>query len=171
VRQAGGLTNAPPTLLDQGSLRTTQVREVLIAFLSQGKVLLDLLAQGVASALGNPRGFKEKHGGLGVHLDEFARAGGVAAPPAEVVNGAQELDLRVADARDDLLVHPKLSGDFARQFVHPRGGDLEIGTLWPSGDEQEAQFIDIDGMDAAEAYTREVVRWVASILGSPNTAG
>lgn len=62
IEDAGGLHRAPPQLLDELVLRRTQVREVLIAFLSQGKVLLDLLAQAVAAALGNPGGFREKIG-------------------------------------------------------------------------------------------------------------
>jgi hypothetical protein len=192
MQNAGGLHHAPPQLFDELALRTTQVREVLVAFVSQGKVLLDLLAQAVAAALGNPGGFQEKHGSLGKRLDGFARALGVAAPPDELVERARDLDRDVADVRDDLLVHPKLSGDYARQFVHPRGGDLEISTLFPNEEEeedeeeeeeeeeaspmsiaeQEASLIAIAKVDSAlDAYTRDVVRWVASVLNATSPLG
>lgn len=165
IEYAGGLHRAPPQLLEQMSLRTTQLREVLVAFVSQGKVLLDILAQAVAAALGNPGGSREKHGSLGVRLDEFARALGVAIPPDELVERARELNRNVADIRDDLLVHPKLSGDYARQFVHLRAGDLEISTLFPNEERTSRVLISIAKVDSAlDAYTSDVLRWVASVL-------
>jgi len=181
IQNAGGVHRAPPQLLEELGLRTTQVREVLVAFISQGKVLLDLLAKAVAVALGNPGGFQEKHGFLGVRLDEFARDLGVAAPPEELVQRSRELDRDVADLRDDLIVHPKLSGDYARQYVHARGGDLEISTLFPKYEieasdtsiaEMEASHVSIAKLDSAlDSYTRDVVRWVTSVLGAATPPG
>jgi hypothetical protein len=171
LRDDGGLHRAPPQLLDELALRQTQVREVLVAFLSQAKVLLDLLAQAVAAALGNPGGFAEKHGSLGVRLDEFALARGVAKPPDDLVERARELDGHVADVRNDVLVHPKLSGQYARQFVYPRGSDLEISTLFPN-EEREPSHIAIAEVDAGlEAYTRDLAQWVASVLDTATPLG
>jgi len=139
---------------------------VLIAFLSQGKVLLDLLAEAVAVALGNPGGYKEKHGSLGVRLDEFARALGLAAPSDELVGRARELDRRIADVRDDLIVHPRLQGTHRRKFLHPSGDNLTIATLFPEL-EQEPSVISIADLDGElEAYTRGLARWVSSVLAA-----
>lgn len=170
MEDAGGLHRAPPQLFDELALRRTQVREVLIAFLSQGKLLLDLLAQAVAATLGNPGRFAEKHGLLGVRLDEFARALVVATPPDELVERARELDRRVADVRDDVLVHPK-SQATTRQFVYPRGNDLEVSTLFPN-EEQEPSHIPITEVDAGlDDYTRDLARWVASVLKTASPPG
>lgn len=171
LREAGGLLKAPNEFLDELARREIQVREVLIAFLSQGKVLLDLLSMGVAAALGNPGGFAEKHGsrGVGVRLAEYALTLGVAAPEHELVERARDLDRRIADVRDDLIVHPRLEGEHARKFLLPRGKDLWIEKLFPEDDEG-GSAIPIDELDAElEAYTRELVRWVASVLAAAPT--
>ena len=168
IEEAGGLPAAPVELLDELALRQTQVREVLAAFLSQGKVLLDLLSQAVVAALGEPRSFRPTHGSFGVKLDEAANVLGVAPPGDDLVERARELDRRVADVRDDLIVHPRLAGEHRRAYVHPAGDDLVIGTLFPDEDTaDEASIIHIGALDRElEAYTRDLARWVVSVLAA-----
>jgi hypothetical protein len=167
-----GFDEAPVELFEAASLRQTQRREVLIAYLSQGKVLLDLLAQAVAETLGNPGRFKAKHGNLGVRLDEFAAQLGVGAPSADLVDSARRLDQRIADLRDDVIVHPKLTGEHARKYLMADGDNLSIHVLFPDGDDQRAgEVIPVAELDAElEAYTRDLVRWVASVLVATSTA-
>lgn len=167
IRDAGGLLSVSPEDTEELRLRDLQLREVLIAFLSQGKVFLDLLAQAVATALGSQGGFQEKHGSLGKRLDEFAAAAGVTSPPSQLVERAHDLDRRIADVRDDVIVHPKLSGEHARKFVSQRGSDLEIRTLFPADIEVEPPVIAIDELDVKlNAYVRELTSWLASALRS-----
>jgi hypothetical protein len=132
------------------SLRVTQIREVLAAFLSQGKVLLDLLSQAVAAALGNPGGFKEKHGsrGIGVRLDEFASALTVTAPGHDLVQRARDLDRRLADVRDDLIVHPK-----GRSYLYVWDKDPTIETLFPDPDPDPNRDPDADPMQTSSELT------------------
>lgn len=138
--------------------------ETLAAFRIEAQ---HLLAQAVATALRSQGGFQEKHGSLGKRLDEFAAAAGVTSPPSQHVERAHDLDRRIADVRDDVIVHPKLSGEHARKFVSQRGSDLEIRTLFPADIEVEPPVIAIDELDVElNAYVRELTSWLASALHS-----
>ena len=167
--RAHGLASAPNELLAELSARVDQTRAVLRAFIFEGKVLLDLLSKAVVDTLGAARGFGEKHDNLATRLDRYADTLGVARPPAAIVERARDLEERLANVRDYILVHPKMENTqgYARAYVHPHGSNLQIGTLFPDDEEEEARTIDIDELASGlEVYARDLMLWVASVVSA-----
>jgi len=149
-------------IFEKIDLRNTQLREVMSAFVSQGKVLLDLLSRAVAATLSNPGGFQQKHGGLGIRLSEYAAALGVTAPPHELAGLALRLDEELADVRDDVLTHPK-----GRVWVNPKGPELEVYEWFPpeEGLPDPSALIAIDKLAAdIEAYVGSLTDWLVVAL-------
>ncbi len=153
--------------IERLTVRHEQLREVLIAYISKAKVLLDLLSSAMAAALGS-RGFADKHGGrngLGMHLDEYAASLGVPAPDESVVSLARALDARLDLVRDKLATHPRRDGRFARAWLEAGpAGNLEIRKF---GEPVPDPTIEIDALDDDLAtYTRAVALWVASSMSA-----
>jgi hypothetical protein len=162
-----GFHDAPDELFAFLAARVDQTRAVLRAFIFEGKVTLDLLSKAVIETIGPARGFGEKHDDVGTRLDSYADAMQVAQPPIDLVERARELEERVANVRDYVLVHPKMEGGYARAFVHPIGSNLEINQLYPDGEGENDDLptIDIDELaNQLALYARGLMGWVASVV-------